>query len=578
MSRRGMKSFFYGLIRSFSWTVSLGSKVFRVAPFQTLGSVVATLFSQFFLLAGFLLPLKVVLLLGSTHVPKYFPIVLQAIGRDQLILSLSVASVVLYFFHLMTARVADYLSLLGAHSLLAKSNKISIFENQEEIALRGYQRYSQSLASFCFWALCVLVMLVFYPKLAVVIGGYFFLVLTLIGVLFSTVKGFEFKYSESLGGLPKVIASLGFLSSFAFIVFDFLFGHSPGVLIAVISLLLARQLFARVASLIKDQFDLYRQKGQLSALFFHGAHYHDHSKPKPRGIWSILEPDLKRQWVCEVLSDIVQLHASGISIHLVQSGQPDILCYLIRLNDGDGAGRQFLVKVFNVNRSSWAKHEATLLFSSTKIPSLPFISATTVGGMNCHIFEATGYRCCSATETAKAQMEFRALLSTFSPSADLTSSYIRSRTRSWQRLDDELLYRLEWLLGDDADPLLFSSFRSRLQSIRRTLEAMPHCIFVQDVRPGVLWVNDHGDFALSNWGRWELEPLGVRWVFTAKEADRNAAFVEFIQERRDLVNALNIRALEFSSLVYDFGFFIQRARYLEAYALMGKMLEIIDEL
>lgn len=573
-----MKNFFYGLIDSLSWTASLGKKIFRVAPFQTLGGVVATIFSQFFLLAGFLLPLKVVLLLGANHVPSYFPIVLQAVGRDRLILSLSVASVLLYFLHLMAARAADYLSLLGAHSLLVKSNKITIFENQEEIALKGYQRYSQSLASFCFWIVCLLVMLFFYPKLAAVIGVYFSLVLVLVGVVFSVFEEMALKYRESLGGMPKVIASLGFLSSFAFIVFDFLSGGAPGILIAVISLLLARQLFARVAGLIKDQFDLYRQKGQLSALFFHGAHYHDLSKHKPRGIWSLLEPEVRRRWIIEVIAGAVRIQVDSISVHFVQSGQPDILSYLVALNDGAGAGRQFLIKVFNVNRSSWAKHEATLLLSADGIPSLPFVNATVVEGMSCHVFEATGYRCCTAVETAKAQMEFRVLLSTFSPSPDLVNAYVRSRTRSWQRLDDELLGRLEWLLGDNADPLLFDSFRAKLQRIRRFLEAMPHGIFVQDVRPGVLWINDQGGLALSHWGRWELEPLGVRWVFTLKEADRNAGFVALVQERRHLADTLNIRALEFSSLAYDFGFFIQRARYLEAYALMEKMLEIIDEI
>lgn len=572
-----MKNLIVGIAQSLSWSLSLGNKFFRVVPGCTGITVIATIFSQFFLLAGFLLPLKVVLLLGADHVPHYFPMFLQAVGRDRLIILLSVVSVIFYLLHLITAKVVDYCSKFGAEKLLAKSKKMAIFENQEDIALRGYQRYSQSLASFCFLLICLLGMLFFYSALALVIFVYFIISIAVVGLALSTVSSFKKRILDSLGALPKILGGIGFLFSFAFIVFDYLAGHSPGLLIAVISLLLARQLFGRVSSLIKDQYDLYRQKAQLSALFFHGNIFQAEAKSKTRGMWPLIEPNIREQWVGKVVAETLGLPKVGFSSHWVQMGLPDVLCYLVKVKLDSGLEKDLLVKLFNVNRSSWAKHEATLLTTQDNIPALPFLCATTVEGMNCHVFEATDYRCCTGVETAKAQMDFRAALAACSPSTSLVSLYIRSRTRLWQRLDDDLLCRLEWLLRGDSDPVLFDRFRSVLQNMRQTLENLPHSIFVQDVRPGMLWISPDGSFVLANWGRWEFEPLGTRWTFTDKEADRIAGFFRGVQSARHPEEVVSISQLKFSALIYDFVFFMQRARYIEAYGLIEKILITFDE-
>ena len=68
-----MKAVFSEIAKAVRWSVSLGNKFLRVVPVLTILAVICSVFSQFFLLIGFLLPLKVVLLLGSENVPVYFP-------------------------------------------------------------------------------------------------------------------------------------------------------------------------------------------------------------------------------------------------------------------------------------------------------------------------------------------------------------------------------------------------------------------------------------------------------------------------------------------------------------------------
>jgi hypothetical protein len=568
-----MNNLMSGVSKSLQWSVSLAGKFFRVVPVCTIVAVVATVFSQFFLLVGFLLPLKVVLLLGSEQVPHYFPVFLKDIGRDWLIIVLSFASVVFYSLHLFAASVVEQFSVFGAKRLLEKSKKMTIFEGQEEIAFKGFQRYSQSLASLFFLVICLVVMLFFYPRVAFVILFYFVAAALVLSVISSFSTRFRARYSDSLGVMPKVLGSVGFLCSFAFIVLDHLSGSAPSLLIAVVSLLLVRQLFSRASTLIKDQYDLYRQKTQLSILFFYGGFFHGDAKSKHQEIWSLVNPEVRDRWLADVVAEIPGFSKCEFSVSWLQMGVPNIFCYL--LAHKDGGGRQLLVKIFNANLSSLAKHEATLLVRQHELPTLPFLNATTVEGLSCHVFDASDYRCCTPQETNKAQMAFRAILSACKPSDALSAIYVRSRPRFWQHLDSDLLDRLEYVLADDSNPIVFDRFRVKLQEVRRFLECLPHCLLVQDVRPGMLWADLSDNLVLANWTRWELEPVGVRWSFDAQTGQ----FVERLNSARHFQNkAVDVPQLRLSSLSYDFISFINRARYLEAYALIDKILDAYDEI
>ncbi|NER64022.1 hypothetical protein G3436_09105 [Pseudomonas sp. MAFF212427] len=96
-----MRKIIYSMYRprpgSSLWAISF----FRVAPLLTAASVGLTIASQLLFLVSFLLPLKVILLLGRETIPGYFPDFMVAFGRERLIVVLSVASVLFYFSHLV---------------------------------------------------------------------------------------------------------------------------------------------------------------------------------------------------------------------------------------------------------------------------------------------------------------------------------------------------------------------------------------------------------------------------------------------------------------------------------------------
>jgi len=561
----------YGVARAVRWSASLGGKLFRVVPGFTLGSIAATVLAQLFLLVGFLLPLKVVLLLGSDHVPGYFPAFLREWGRDWLIVTLSAASVLFYLLHLLSGKLVETSSVAASKRLLLKSKKMALFDNQDEIASKGYQRYTQSLAGVCFVSICLVGMLFFYSKLAVVIVLYMALGFVSVVVCLSIFSSLAGRFSRSLGTLPKVIGSVGFLVAFGFIVFDHLFGAAPGLFTSVVSLILARQLYGRASGVIGDIHGLYSQKAQLSALFFHGQVFHPQIKSEHRGIWSLLEPNARKAWLQALLQEAAGRPVQNIGMEWCDIGVPDVYCFLV-YGQAEGFEKRFLIKLFNVNRNAWAKHEATLLTAEPRLPSLPLVSITVVEGLNCHIFDATGYSPCEKAETSRVLPDFRASLSECMPSADLAASYIRTRPLIWQRLDQSMIMRVQYLLDAKVDGEVVERLIDALPIIEGELSTLPLAFSLPDIRPGMFWKSPDGCYVVSHWSRWDLEPLGSRWPYADEREEQVEDQLGRLKIKRPDCKSVTVSQIRLSALFTELEVRIQRARYGDAYLLMSPIL------
>ncbi|MDR5907498.1 hypothetical protein [Franzmannia qiaohouensis] len=566
-----MTSTVYSVGRALRWSVTLSRKFMRVVPWLTLLAVVSSVLSQFFMLAGFLLPLKVVLLLGSETVPVYFPSVFQDVGRDGLVVFLSIASVCFYLTHLLTGKIVDISATSACKKLLNRSKKLAIFENQQEIASKGYARYSQNLATVGFVSLCLMVMAWFYPDIAIFIAIYITLCVLLVCIVASYSNSFHTKLSRELSSVSRLLGSLGFLLSFAYIVLNHLLGSPPGILVSVISLLLARQTFGRLATFAKDIQGLYGQKSQLRALFFHGHTFSQKPISRNQGFWPLVVPEARDAWIAEMLAEIVGSENFESDTQWFDIGLPDIVCYHVKVVTGDGRF-EYVMKLFNSNRSAWAKHEATLLSSQRSLPSVPIIKLDLVKGVHCHIYDVTGLKRCGKKETIDQLVKFRTRLMSTTPQSDMVSLYARSHPMLWQRLDQQSIIRMRDLLDRLADSDAVEQFLIRLNDIKETLRFLPLALIAHDIRPGMLWKSDNGDCFLINWTRWSIEPIGAKLPVSVLYEPSFTEIIEDIASERTDISKIESHDIRLAALISEFEQRLQRARYAEAHALVSKIL------
>ena len=258
------------ILLTLRWSVSIGNKIFHVVPGATFFVVIATLISQSAIVLASLLPLKVIMLLGSTRIPGYFPSFFADIDRDSLIISLALLAVVFFLVHTVSEKLVIRGAEVGAERLLVKSQKMALFENQEEIAIQGFQRYSRILASSILVVMVMVALFWLYFDLFMVLSGYIFVSFFATIILFSTSRNIRSGLEESPGKFVGVVTNIGFLLAFGYMVVDFLWMSPPGLLVAVVSLILMRQGFVHISKVVNDLKGLRDQRLKLNALFFHG--------------------------------------------------------------------------------------------------------------------------------------------------------------------------------------------------------------------------------------------------------------------------------------------------------------------
>ncbi len=371
------------VLKSLQWSVSLGAKFFRVVAFSTTAIVIVTLVSQLSSLLASLLPLKVVILLGSDGVPRYFPDSFAAMDRDVLIAGLSIATLGFFLVHLLAERLIGWITSQGTHRLLENSHKMVLFENQDQVAAGGYQRYSRALASGVFIGLALCGLGWFYLEVALVMVGYAVLAFLVLWILHCYSPTVRERLETKLRNLLNVVSGIGFFISFGYLVADFVLWQPPGVIIAIVTLILSRQIMGRATGLVADLAALRQQRLKLDALFFHGKVLLSHSAPHQRSIWPLLQPRARKQWVQAVLEELAGDVEEGIDCHWRQTGQANVAALKV-----EAGSQRYLVKLFDKNRNSLALHEATLMGENVKgLPAPRFVGTTQVQKFHCLLYE-----------------------------------------------------------------------------------------------------------------------------------------------------------------------------------------------
>ncbi len=132
---------FHQTVSFIKWFSRVMAAFFRARPITTFFVIGAEASAAMTRILSLLLPLKVILLAGSTSVPRYFPFIDQA-SKNLWIMALSVLAVAFYFLTLMLDAMVSRMSGDAGREILYKANELNILTNQEQ-TVKGYY------AAFC---------------------------------------------------------------------------------------------------------------------------------------------------------------------------------------------------------------------------------------------------------------------------------------------------------------------------------------------------------------------------------------------------------------------------------------------
>lgn len=555
------------------WIGNLTKVFLKNAPGSTVSVVLMTLVGQLAMILSFLLPLKVVMLLGSENIPGFIPSPINQLERDSLILLLVGLALIFYTFHTISSKISQYACRTGVKKLLAKTHKIILFENQDALAAKAYSKYAEALASLTFSSLAITSLCLFYSNVGSILISYIFLCLVCITWGIRHSSKIQTLVSENSQQLLNGLNGIGFMMIFIFIVIDFLYLSPPNFITALVAIILSRLLLVRLNVGINHILFLTKQHNKINALFFHDHAFipmqeHTHRRDFFGGL---LEPAYRAQWIKALVKEATGTSPVDYSETWLQTEIKNTITLKIDLKT---SGQSLMIKLFDLNKSSAAQHEATLLLSGEveSLPHLPLLLTTKVSDYHCHIFDMTGYRAMSQDETAKIEAElFISIMCSPVPQA-LHDRYCRSKMMIWDELTTEMFERLS-LIASTNELAKLNTVSQKLPEIVETLKSVPICIMTS-VNKSQILISTENWPVLIDWGSWKIEPAFSSWKEKYSKCIHLGSAIQRNQKRRQEFREFSIESYKTVVVMSNFIDFYRKGLYKSAVKLLNELPDL----
>ncbi len=553
------------------WLSGVLHAFFRKQPVTTTAVIVTSVLSRITKLLAFLLPLKVILLAGSSGVPRYFPFIDPNYKMDWIIW-LTAAAFVSYGLKLVMDALAKRLSESGSAEVLQEANELTVIKNQVEEGRIYYMMICQVCASLMFILIGISVLLWLNIKLAGVLAGlmlsqYMFTAWAMNGSDNVDPGKLRRFIQESTGNYLSILVSLNFLLGFLVILAPFMSeGATGNILVAILSFVITRQILGNSASIIKYTTSMASEYHKVNALVFR-----DYQLEKMLGKLDRTFKDLFHKSVRQV-SVHRELEQSGrrrddVDVQWTDSAIKGVYIFNISTENMEGREHElYQLQVTSPRIIHQVEYEDFLFrsISRGRLKAPELLSCYKEGPFECRIYDHGSGAMVSDQEWRNAYFGLLEHYWSCQPPKSLITSYTASHLLLDSRLNSELLERLGVAVDRESEARTLSALQSQISHIRDRVASMP--LYVNNLyadRYNVVRY-DTDDYRMMYWGRWTLEPIGAV-LPRALNLDRlNDMLGNASKSRSDCHAPIAIDHLLLVSLCKQFVDKIDRERYKSA--------------
>lgn len=565
------------------WIFGILRVFMRLQPLTTLTITIFSVLSRITSVLAFFLPLKVILLAGSSGVPHYFRFFIEPAEKSDWLVMLSIAAVASYVLTLLLDAVSARLAKSGSAGILEGTNKLSLVGKQGRQASSNYSRLMEVIASAAFTLAGLIVLTLVNPVLSAALGGLFlteflFTALVLVGWNAAYPGKFQVFIRGNLGDYLSVLSSINFLASFFVILAPFLFGQHGNILLAILAVLIIRRTLSALASMINNVVDLYTDRNLIDPLIF-----------RKRQLWA--KESVESQVVREVFSKTSRQTIAGkhldpvrplkdIEVHWQDSPIKNAYTFVIAGTSGKSGRREcFQQQVFSAKHTHLLEKEDFLfsIISRDKLKASPVISRFREGKFECQI-------CAYSPEAALQPERYRAVLAElladiwcFNPPRKLVTAFSAARAALPGRLTADFIDRLAIACDFPAESAALETLRSRLPEVRAWLERLPKHVFNPDIKRANVVETAPGDIRIMTWTRWMIEPVGVGMPEALPRNMLPDLVKRFNSGRKDLESELTLQDIEFADMCWNLERAVKRSQYKQALKSVAKIIDCLAD-
>lgn len=496
----------------------------HLSPWRLAGATFAYLCSRFFSVLAFILPLKAILMLAQDGVPWYLSGITTAETKDTLVLMIAMAAIASYGLHLLSDKLQVAMVEKGAEQIVGRGGKLRLFNNQVDFAQRGFRHLGEIVGSVVILGVVMLAGLyinfLLFGSFALLLVAEYVLLYLLLRTDYSLSVSVRTAVENRLAPTMGLIGTWNFLIGFVILFVEFLAMEQRNIIVAILSVILLRQLTQQINKCVTSVVWLSRNHNQLNALFYATVPYAPVTKPFSY-LRTLSGPGRNRllsTGLGDVLGEIVQ----DVTSTWIDAEVPGVAYFETKVPYDPDRGRakhsdtsRFFVKCYDSSKSLRAEHEVHLFEGmGQNIPGAPdFIGTTLVDDIRVLVFAGLPESRVSRGEWQEVGFIGLSRLWSTEPAEDLVRAYLRTHATISMRLGPERFAQMQAAVEGRQDRDVLSRLKESWGEIKSEVEQTALAID----NPGMNYSNCRwdadGNIQCLSWSQWRIEPVGCNHWF-----------------------------------------------------------------
>lgn len=569
----------------FLWLLKVTKRFLLASPFLFLTNITLLGLTRAMRVLAFVIPLRVIFLLSSesTGGGRYFGNLINEGNRETWIIVLAVLSLVFLIAATVFEPLAERVSYRLSQRTIARTNKTLTIPRQDEVGRRHCYRISKILADAIFSFLGILVIGLLNYSL------FYFLIIFYI-LSFGAILFLLRNITKSHGKLVPMtelekwvftkfkffitlVGSIGFLTSFLFILYLGFTGAIESIILLVLAFLILRQVFKASEVSINSSVQVYKAKNQVERLYFMGAHlkkneaadvatfqYHFTQEKRTERVKNAL-------LACGAMIDeetevISKWHDSFIK-H----------AWLFDIKTGDKSFIQIVV----TERNKHLIEREKLLFKYVKreeLGALPYVTEFEEKGFYSLVLDSTGCTSITKKEWLKNKDKIMNKIMAYQPSKELIKQYEKSAATLHHALTRKNLEKLSSAVENEEEAQLLNYFIKNINTLKKCIEKIPLYLHNPRLNHENILRKDN-EYYLITWINWSLQPFGYRVGSSYEQEFYEEKLLQYSSNHQKAFEDIDWTQIRLIALVELFLRNINASRYRLAFKRLASIINIM---
>ena len=277
-----MTDSFYALIQNYvQFLMRITHQILACAPAYFVGAIPMVVISQLTMILAFMLPLKIIILLGSDRVPRYLAVVFPEMSRDAMILYLGIGALVFLGTHVLSDRLVTGLSQKGGEAIKQRGQKAAIFDSEDTFSKSVFERIVQTWGTLILLLVGVVVGSIVEWRLVIALIVVILIESLFLGRFWNQHRGPEHiqireSFSQNRLRVMRALSAVNVYVALGVLVALLLLDPNMNFIIGLILFILTRQVLQRLIGGVQDAVYLMQKQRQIEALIYPSKVYFGH--------------------------------------------------------------------------------------------------------------------------------------------------------------------------------------------------------------------------------------------------------------------------------------------------------------